>query len=195
MRRARASAREPRGRSRRSARRSPCQVQTGGGVRSVEAAGRAARAGVARVVSALPRSSIPSWWTSCACCHPGRVAVGLDARGARGRDPRVGRGDRRSTSSMLARRFDAPGVGALVVTSIGHDGTIDGPDLEQLALVLAATSVPVIASGGVGDARRPPRARGASSVGGRRLRGGDRRQGDLRAPLHRRRGAGGRPAA
>ena len=50
----------------------------------------------------------------------------------------------------LVRRFDDPAIGALVVTSIGHDGTFEGPDLEQLGLVLEATSVPVIASGGVG---------------------------------------------
>ena len=50
----------------------------------------------------------------------------------------------------LVRRFDDPAIGALVVTSIGHDATFKGPDLEQLGLVLEATSVPVIASGGVG---------------------------------------------
>jgi phosphoribosylformimino-5-aminoimidazole carboxamide ribonucleotide (ProFAR) isomerase len=49
-----------------------------------------------------------------------------------------------------ARRFDVPAVSALVVTSIGVDGTLEGPDLEQLAAVVAATSVPVVASGGVG---------------------------------------------
>jgi phosphoribosylformimino-5-aminoimidazole carboxamide ribotide isomerase len=50
----------------------------------------------------------------------------------------------------LARRFDVPGVGALVVTEIGRDGTLAGPDLRQLAGVLDAVAVPVVASGGIG---------------------------------------------
>ena len=42
-------------------------------------------------------------------------------------------------------------IGALVVTEIGRDGTMEGPDVDQLTAVLAATTTPVIASGGVGD--------------------------------------------
>ena len=50
----------------------------------------------------------------------------------------------------MVRRFDDPAIAALIVTSIAHDATFRGPDLDQLGLVLEATSVPVIASGGVG---------------------------------------------
>ena len=42
------------------------------------------------------------------------------------------------------------GVSALVVTEIGRDGTLAGPDLDQLGAVLSATEIPLIASGGVG---------------------------------------------
>jgi phosphoribosylformimino-5-aminoimidazole carboxamide ribonucleotide (ProFAR) isomerase len=51
----------------------------------------------------------------------------------------------------LSTRFEASGVAALIVTEIGRDGTMEGPDLEQLRTVLAATTIPLIASGGVGD--------------------------------------------
>jgi phosphoribosylformimino-5-aminoimidazole carboxamide ribotide isomerase len=50
----------------------------------------------------------------------------------------------------MARRFDRPGVGALVVTQIDVDGTLQGPDVSGLAALLDAVQVPVIASGGVG---------------------------------------------
>jgi len=50
----------------------------------------------------------------------------------------------------LARAFSDAGVAALVVTEIGRDGTLEGPDLSGLGDVLEATDVPVIASGGVG---------------------------------------------
>jgi phosphoribosylformimino-5-aminoimidazole carboxamide ribonucleotide (ProFAR) isomerase len=43
------------------------------------------------------------------------------------------------------------GVAALVVTEIGRDGMLDGPDLDGLAAVLEVTTAPVVASGGVGS--------------------------------------------
>ena len=86
------------------------------------------------------------------------------------------------------------GVAALIVTEIGRDGTIEGPDLEQLAAVLAATDVPVVASGGVGHARRPPRARRAAPRGPARLAGVIVGPGALRGAVHRGRRARRRSA-
>jgi phosphoribosylformimino-5-aminoimidazole carboxamide ribotide isomerase len=70
----------------------------------------------------------------------------------------------------VARRFDDAGVAALVVTEIGRDGTLAGPDLGQLAAVLDATGLDVVASGGVGTLD-DLRALAALHVGGRRLAG------------------------
>ena len=47
--------------------------------------------------------------------------------------------------------FTDSGVAAFVVTEIERDGTMEGPDTTGLQRVLATTSVPVIASGGVGS--------------------------------------------
>ncbi|MFI5045646.1 MAG: 1-(5-phosphoribosyl)-5-[(5-phosphoribosylamino)methylideneamino]imidazole-4-carboxamide isomerase [Acidimicrobiia bacterium] len=127
----------------------PCNVQSGGGVRSVEAAGALLHAGVRRVVVGTAAIERPALVEELCMFHPAQVAVGLDARGA---EVAV-RGWVEGTGADLfemAARFDDTGVTALVVTSIGRDGTLEGPDLDQLAGVLAATSVPVIASGGVG---------------------------------------------
>jgi phosphoribosylformimino-5-aminoimidazole carboxamide ribonucleotide (ProFAR) isomerase len=43
-----------------------------------------------------------------------------------------------------------PAAAAFVITDIARDGTLEGPDLAGLATAIAATDVPVIASGGVG---------------------------------------------
>src|SRR5437899_1891293 len=52
----------------------------------------------------------------------------------------------------LAAQFgEITGVGALIVTGIDVDGTLAGPDVEQLGAVLAAVETPLIASGGVGS--------------------------------------------
>jgi phosphoribosylformimino-5-aminoimidazole carboxamide ribonucleotide (ProFAR) isomerase len=101
--------------------------------------------------------------------HPGRVAVGLDARGREVATHGWVEGTGLDLVDLV-RRFDDPAIGALVVTSIAHDATFKGPDLEQLTLVLAATSVPVIASGGVGTLD-DLRALASFERGGRRFAG------------------------
>ncbi len=126
-----------------------CDVETGGGVRSVEAAERLIDAGVSRVVIGTAAVQRPELVTELAARYPGRVAVGLDARG---RQVAV-KGWTETTGADLvdlAKRFEGEGVAALIVTEIGRDGTMAGPDLGQLSAVLEATSVDVIASGGVG---------------------------------------------
>jgi phosphoribosylformimino-5-aminoimidazole carboxamide ribotide isomerase len=126
-----------------------CRVQSGGGVRSVEAAGALLHAGVARVVVGTAAIEHPELVAELGALHPGQVAVGLDARGT---EVAVRGWVAGSGADLVgtARRFDTPDVSALVVTSIAVDGALTGPDTEQLASVLAATSVPTVASGGVG---------------------------------------------
>jgi phosphoribosylformimino-5-aminoimidazole carboxamide ribotide isomerase len=126
------------------------RVQTGGGVRSVAAAGQLLLAGAARVVVGTAAVENPALVDDLCTLHPGQVAVGLDARG---REVAV-RGWTESSGAdlvALARRFEASGVAALIVTDIEVDGMMTGPSLSQLGAVLEATSVPVIASGGVGS--------------------------------------------
>jgi len=147
-----------------------CRVQAGGGVRTVEAAGALLGSGVARVVVGTAAVDQPALVEELAVVHPGAVAVGLDARpdadvAVRGWTEGGG-----ATLVELARRFETSGAAALVVTAIARDGTLAGPDLEQLATVLEATSLPVVASGGIGTladvaAVRDLRAAGRAPVG------------------------------
>lgn len=126
------------------------RVQVGGGIRDDAAAEALMEAGVARLVVGTAAVEDPQWVAGLARRHPGRVAVGLDARG---RDVAV-RGWRAQSGRDLVtmvRGFEDAGVAALVVTEIGRDGTLTGPDLEQLAAVVGATSMDVVASGGVGS--------------------------------------------
>jgi phosphoribosylformimino-5-aminoimidazole carboxamide ribotide isomerase len=125
-----------------------CRVQTGGGVRSVEAAGARLAAGAARVVVGSAAVSDPALVTDLAVAHPGRVAVGLDVRG---REVAV-QGWTVGTGVSLfevVSHFAASGASALVVTQIDVDGTMLGPDLELYRELLEATPLPVIASGGI----------------------------------------------
>jgi phosphoribosylformimino-5-aminoimidazole carboxamide ribotide isomerase len=127
-----------------------CKVQTGGGVRSVEAAGALLASGADRVVVGTAAVERPELVEELCQLHPGQVAVGLDARG---REVAVRGWTEESGADLVdvASRFADLGVAALVVTEIARDGTMEGPSLDQLTVVLGATDVPVIASGGVGS--------------------------------------------
>ena len=61
-------------------------------------------------------------------------------------------------------------LGAVVVTAIDRDGMLGGPDLAGLGTVLASTTHPVVASGGVRSAA-DLEALAALAAGGRRLAG------------------------
>jgi phosphoribosylformimino-5-aminoimidazole carboxamide ribotide isomerase len=127
-----------------------CRIEVGGGVRSVDAAVELLDAGVERVVVGTAAVERPALVEELCLEYPGRVAVGLDARG----NEVAIRGWAEGSGADLvdlARRFDDIGLAALIVTEIGRDGTLEGPAFGQLAAVLAATTVPVIASGGVGS--------------------------------------------
>ena len=121
-------------------------VQYGGGVRSAAAAARLASAGVARVVIGTAALESPSLVAEVAASQP--VAVGLDVRGREVAVHGWRAGSGRTLGDVLAA---TEGAEALVVTQIVTDGTLEGPDRELLAEALAATDVPVIASGGVGS--------------------------------------------
>lgn len=126
----------------------PIPVQVGGGVRDEAAAKDLFAAGVARVVigtAALERPELVGQLTAQGLA----VAVGLDAHGdevaTHGWTERTGR-----TTVEVARQFADLGVEALVVTEIGRDGTMAGPDVDGLTSLLGQTPIEVIASGGVG---------------------------------------------
>jgi phosphoribosylformimino-5-aminoimidazole carboxamide ribotide isomerase len=149
-------------------------IQTGGGVRSEAAADALFELGVTRVVLGTAALEDPELVRLLASRHP--VAVGLDARG---REVAVRGWEEGSGQDLLdvARGFADAGVEALIVTEIGRDGTLEGPDLDGLGEVLEATELPVIASGGVGtladvialDALRSAGRRLSGAIVGRAL--------------------------
>lgn len=123
-------------------------IQCGGGVRSREVAESLFESGVARVVvgtAALENPGLVGEITASG----GRVAVGLDVRG---REVAV-RGWREGSGRDVLEVLDSigsSGAEAVVVTQIERDGTLAGPDLAGLALILRSSPMEVIASGGVG---------------------------------------------
>ena len=129
------------------------RLQVGGGVRSEEAALALLDGGVDRVVVGTAALDDPAWVRDLAGRHPGRVAVGLDARRTDDGWEVAVRGWVEGSGRDLfetAYAFSGSAVAALIVTEIGRDGTLAGPDVEGLGRTLAATDIDVVASGGVG---------------------------------------------
>ena len=130
-------------------------VETGGGVRTLDDVAELLDGGVSRVVLGTAALEDPGLVRRATAAYPGRVALGLDYRTTGDGRAEVAvrgweQGTGRTVGEVLAEVADA-GLSAVVVTAIERDGTLAGPDLNGLRAVLASTSIPVIASGGVGS--------------------------------------------
>jgi len=121
-------------------------VQSGGGIRD----GSLLDEGVARVVVGSAAIEDPDLVRSMAERWPDRVAVGLDHRDGEVHYRGWEQGSGRQLLDVASELAES-GVAAFVVTDISRDATLTGPDLDGLGRVLAATPVPVIASGGVAN--------------------------------------------
>ena len=123
------------------------KVELSGGIRDDESLKRALATGCRRINLGTAALEDPEWSARAIAQYGDRIAVGLDVRGhtlaARGWT-KVG-GDLFET----IQRLDRDGCARYVVTDVAKDGTLTGPNLELLQLVCAATSKPIIASGGV----------------------------------------------
>lgn len=123
-------------------------VQLGGGIRDMAAIEAWLEAGIARVILGSAAAKNPALVHDACRAHPGRVAIGIDAR-----DGHVATEGWAETSAMtaleLARRFEDAGAAALIYTDIARDGMLQGLNLEQTLELARAVTTPVIASGGV----------------------------------------------
>jgi phosphoribosylformimino-5-aminoimidazole carboxamide ribotide isomerase len=119
-------------------------IQTGGGVRSVDDVRELVDAGVARVVMGSAAVHDPDVVARASALVP--VAVGLDHR-----DGELAvHGWTTGSGVLLDDAYGMfPSPAAFVITDIGRDGTLVGPDLEGLRRSVALAGAPVIASGGV----------------------------------------------
>ena len=123
------------------------QVELSGGIRDDASLEAALATGCARINLGTAALEQPDWVREVIARHGERVAVGLDVRGttlaARGWTEEGG-----ELYDVLAR-LDRDGCARYVVTDVAKDGTLQGPNVQLLRDVCAATDRPVIASGGV----------------------------------------------
>jgi phosphoribosylformimino-5-aminoimidazole carboxamide ribotide isomerase len=123
-------------------------VQLGGGIRDFETIEMWLSKGVARVILGTAAVRNPDVVVRACKEYPGRIAVGIDAKG--GKVAVEGWAETSELSAMgLAQRFEDVGVAAIIYTDIERDGILKGLNLPATARLARATKIPVIASGGL----------------------------------------------
>ncbi len=123
-------------------------VQLGGGIRSLAQIAAWLDKGLARVILGTVALRDPALVREAARAFPGRIAVGIDARGGK-----VAVEGWAETSELdateLARRFEGAGVAAIIYTDIDRDGVLAGINWDATLALAHAVAIPVIASGGL----------------------------------------------
>ena len=126
-----------------------CPIQVGGGLRDAEAVQQALDAGAERVVIGTAALKDPDFLQAMIDEYGDAVVVSIDARQswvALEGWTEAGEAVAAEAVASLGER----GVPRFLCTAIEVDGTMEGPAIEQLRELAAATSSKIIASGGVG---------------------------------------------
>lgn len=134
----------------------PVITELGGGIRDLAGIEGWLEAGLTRVIVGTAAVREPDLVSEAARRWPGRVWVGIDARGGKV----AVQGWMETTdvdATSLARDMEGRGAAGIVFTDIDRDGTGKGVSVESTARLAAGLSIPVVASGGVhstGDVER-----------------------------------------
>ena len=123
-------------------------AQLGGGIRDLATIEMWLAKGIARVIIGTAAVKNPALVIEACRRFPGRIAVGLDARG--GYVATEGWADVSDLTVLdMARRFEDVGVAAIIYTDIDRDGALEGLNIAATVALANAISIPVIASGGL----------------------------------------------
>ena len=123
-------------------------VQVGGGLRDMQSIESYLTAGASRVVLGTAAVRSPDLLRKACGRFADRIIVAIDSRN--GQVAIEGWQEvSEQTTLELAKELEKASPAALLVTDIQRDGMLTGPNLPALRAVVAATQIPVIASGGV----------------------------------------------
>jgi phosphoribosylformimino-5-aminoimidazole carboxamide ribotide isomerase len=123
-------------------------MQLGGGIRSLGQIEAWLGRGVNRVILGTAALRDPTLVKDAASRFPGRIAVGIDARG--GKVAVQGWAETTELEVIeMARRFEGAGVAAIIHTDIDRDGVLAGINWAATLALARAVNIPVIASGGL----------------------------------------------
>ena len=158
-------------------------VAFGGGLRDLQAVGKALEAGIDRVILGSAAIETPTLVRQACALYGNRVAVALDARDGIVMIHGWTEASGEPALDVAARMVDM-GVATLVYTDISRDGTLTEPNFDAVSQFVSSVGVPVIASGGISRAEHLVRLRNLGADGavvGRALYTGAIKLADLRS--------------
>jgi phosphoribosylformimino-5-aminoimidazole carboxamide ribotide isomerase len=125
-------------------------IQIGGGIRELTTIEAYIEAGVNYLIIGTKAVKEPAFVSEACREFPGHIIVGLDAKN--GMVATDGWAEVSNIqASDLAKRFEQDGVSSIVYTDIARDGMMQGVNVEATVAMAKASSIPVIASGGITD--------------------------------------------
>lgn len=123
-------------------------VQLGGGIRSVEVAGKYLEAGVTRLIIGTIALEEPELFQEICTAYPGRIGVSLDARDGRLKTKGWVE-DAGKTVADVVPELEAAGADFFIYTDISRDGMQSGVNVPALEALLDMTGKPVLIAGGI----------------------------------------------
>ncbi|MBI4397421.1 MAG: 1-(5-phosphoribosyl)-5-[(5-phosphoribosylamino)methylideneamino]imidazole-4-carboxamide isomerase [Elusimicrobia bacterium] len=126
----------------------PCEIQMGGGLRSLEILSRVMEKGIDRAIIGTALFKEPAWVAEALRKYKGRLLAGVDARHGEVKLEGWKEGSGLALPEAL-RRVEGMGFQELIFTDISKDGTLSGPNVEATRAVMKSSRMAVYASGGV----------------------------------------------
>jgi phosphoribosylformimino-5-aminoimidazole carboxamide ribotide isomerase len=126
------------------------QLELGGGIRDLDTISFYLDRGIDRIILGTAAHRNPDLVRKAAEQFPGRIVVGIDAKGTQV----VVEGWTEQTERNyleLAEHFEGLGISAIIYTDVDRDGMRLGPNLERTRELARRVDIPIIASGGVKD--------------------------------------------
>ncbi|SRR5690554_3698672 len=128
--------------------RATVPIQIGGGIRSIETVEQLIEAGASRLVIGTAALENLAFLKEAVKKYPDQIVVGIDAK-----NEKVATHGWETVSSIdyieFAKKIESLGVKTIVFTDISKDGTMSGPNLDQLDKLNQAVNCKIVASGGI----------------------------------------------
>lgn len=123
-------------------------VELGGGIRKIDDINIVLDKGVSRVVLGTMAFRDEQFIKEAVSEFNEKIVISIDAK-----DEKVATDGWRTTEQVLAtelaKKIEKLNPGGIIYTDISRDGTLTGPNIDGITQMLAATNIPLIASGGV----------------------------------------------